>query len=181
MVHKQAAACVSNVFFTKCMREATENRREIVVSGNTIARGKMIRFERVRFRQRMRHHIWWRSCGSLSKEACHTFHLRNITGRSTTLCDNKGSQVKCGVGITSVGKPFPISHQCLDPICRGVRQSLVPQENFLLKGRKVGILLMEDRLDVNNVIVCLNRVTKSIRPKTKPSTCGKGKGNHGNR
>jgi hypothetical protein len=47
---------------------------------------------------------------------------------------------------------------------------LVPQENFLLRGRKVGILLMEDRLDVNNFIVCLYGVTKGIRPKTIPST-----------
>ncbi len=179
VVHKQAVTCVSNVFFTKCMREATGNRREILVSGNTKARSKIIRFECVRFRRRTRHNIWWRSCSSLSKEACHTFHIRNITGRSTTLCDNKASQVKCGIGITSVGKPFLILHQCLDPICRGMRQSLVSQENFLLRGRKVGILLMEDRLDVNTFIVCLNGVTKSIRPKTIPSTCWKGKGNHG--
>ncbi len=87
---------------------------------------KMIRFERVRFWQRTRCHIWWRLCGSLSKEARRTFHIRNIAGRSTTLCDSKGFQVKCGVGITSVGKPFPILHQCLDPICRGMQQSLVP-------------------------------------------------------
>ncbi len=170
MVYKQAAACVSNAFFTKCMREATGNRREIVVSGNTIARSKMIRFERVRFQQRTRHHIWCRLCRSLSKEAHHTFHIRNITSWSMTLCGNKGSQVKCGVGITSVGKPFLILNQCLYPICRGMQQSLVPQENFLLRGRKVGILLMEDRLDVNNFIVCLYGVTKSIRPKTIPST-----------
>jgi hypothetical protein len=170
VVHKQAVARLSNVFFTKCMWEATGNRNEIVVSGNTIARSKMIRFDCVRFRQRTRRHVWWRLCGSLSKEARHTFPIRNITGRSATLCDNKGSQVKCGVRVTSIGKPFPISHQCLDPICRGMQQSLVPQENFLLRGRKVGILLMEDRLDVNNFIVCLNGVTKSIRPKTIPRT-----------
>ncbi len=95
------------------------------------------------------------------------------------LCNNKGSSVKCGVGITSVNKPFPIPHQCLDPICWGMWQSLVQQENFLLRWRKVGILLMEDRLDFNNFIVCLYGVTKSIRPKTIPSTRWKGKGNHG--
>ncbi len=170
MVHKQAAACVSNAFFTKCMWEVTRNRRKIVVSGNTIPRSKMIRFERVRLRQRTRRHIWWRSCGSLRKEACCTFHIRNITGRSMTLCDNEGSHVKCGIGITNVWKPLPILHQCLDPICRGMQQSLVPQENFLLRGGKVGILLMEDRLDVNNFIVCLYGVIKIIRPKIIPST-----------
>ncbi len=45
VVHKQAAALVSDPFLFKCMQEATGNRWEIVVSGNTIARSKMIRLE----------------------------------------------------------------------------------------------------------------------------------------
>ncbi len=179
VVHKQAAAHVFNAFLTKCMGEATGNRWEIVVSGNTITRSKIIRLEHLVFWQRTRHHVWWRLCGSLSKEACCTFHIWNITGRSTTLCDKKGSWVKCGIGITSVGKPFPIPHQCLYPICWDMQQSLAPQENFLLRWRKVGILLMEGRLDFNNFIVCLYGLTKSIRPKTIPSTRWKGKGDHG--
>jgi hypothetical protein len=38
------------------------------------------------------------------------------------------------------------------------------------KGKKVGILLMEDRLHFNNIIVCLYGITESIRPKSILST-----------
>ena len=178
-VHKQAAARVSNTFHSKCMREMTLSRREIVVSGNTITRSKMISLECVIIQQRASGHVGWRSSGSLSKTTCRTFCIWNIKGRSAAVRDNKLSQVKCGVRITSVGKPFPTLHKCLDPICWGTQQSLVLQENFLLRRGNVAILLMEDRLDHSYFFVFLDRVTKSIRPKTISSTRWKGKGNHG--
>jgi hypothetical protein len=58
-------------------------------------------------------------------------------------------------------------------------QTLVPQENLLLRRRKVGICLMEHRFQPNNLFVVLSGVSKCIRPKTILTTHGNGKGNHG--
>ncbi len=56
MIHKQTTACISHAFSSKCMQEATVNRRKIVKSGNTITMSKMIGLELESFRERARCH-----------------------------------------------------------------------------------------------------------------------------